>query len=580
MANRPENHITGDKSVRQISAMLIPDEWTISIPDSDYGLDMLVEVVQNNKTTGKFFFIQAKGTSMQSRNGEISYTMDVDRIKDYSEIKLPVLFVYYSKAENKFWGRWMNSIYKTLTEEQKGQKTVTLRFVSWNEIDQNYLKSIGEEIALSITTRVALHCEMLPEQFRRFHHQVVTCARRFIGNDISEDTRLACKTLTVCYAGELHDGTCSLIDDYNRTVIPISLEEKDFLYYPSLKREECPCCFLKIIYAIGIHSFEFSSQSVDYVLLFPDQGVMGHICPAIRATFVMHLPAEKMANVSKLLQIAVLGGYGEIVQSIIMCAFTYAVKSECEISLYQKLLSECISWTPVEESKGPLFYNLANSMRTLDLHESFSFYRQAAKSEPDYKNRFYWWQEVAGVLYLMRHYKFAENFYRKARKLAPQLCREDINILIADCLVCQGRLENALKEEHIYIEQREKISWGVKLKNYVTGLMISQKICNFDATAWFNQGVRFSRCNKHEDSFFAFLFAWRLYDRDCEALTNAFIEALNSKNNKVAAFILYALRESFPEEGYKLLVKNLLINGIPDEQTEALIGFFQEGGSL
>ena len=146
MANRPENHITGDKSVRQISAMLIPDEWTISIPDSDYGLDMLVEVVQNNKTTGKFFFIQAKGTSMQSRNGEISYTMDVDRIKDYSEIKLPVLFVYYSKAENKFWGRWMNSIYKTLTEEQKGQKTVTLRFVSWNEIDQNYLK--GNDIEL------------------------------------------------------------------------------------------------------------------------------------------------------------------------------------------------------------------------------------------------------------------------------------------------------------------------------------------------------------------------------------------------------------------------------------------------
>lgn len=557
MANRPENHITGDKSVRQISAMLIPDEWTISIPDSDYGLDILVEVVQNNKTTGKFFFIQAKGTSMQSRNGEISYTMDIDRIKDYSEIKLPVLFVYYSKAENKFWGRWMNSIYKTLTKEQKVQKTVTLRFASWNEIDQNYLKSIGDEIALSITTRVALHCEMLPEQFRRFHHQVVTCARQFIGNDISDDTRLACKTLTVCYAGELHDGTCSLIDDNNRTVIPISLEEKDFLYYPLLTREECPSCFLKIIYAIGIHSFEFSSQSVDYVLLFPDQGVMEHICPALRETFVMNLPAEKMANVSKLLQMAALGGYGEIVQSIIILAFTHAVKSECGISLYQKLLSECISWTPVEESKGPLFYNLANSMRTLDLHESFSFYRQAVKREPDYKNRFYWWQEVAGVLYLMRRYKFAEIFYRKARKLAPQSCREDINILIADCLVCQGRLENALKEERIYIEQREKISWGVKLKNYVTGLMIQQQICNYDASYWFNQGVSSSHCNRHEEAYHSFLFAWRLCDGDYEALTNAFLATVITKNSILVALIFVALRELYPNDGYKLLVSNI-----------------------
>ncbi len=42
MALRPDNHITGDKAIRKISDRLIPDEWTISIPDSDYGLDMHV----------------------------------------------------------------------------------------------------------------------------------------------------------------------------------------------------------------------------------------------------------------------------------------------------------------------------------------------------------------------------------------------------------------------------------------------------------------------------------------------------------------------------------------------------------
>lgn len=97
MAIRPDNHIVGDKAIRQISATLIPEEWTISIPDADYGLDMLIEVVEGNKTTGKFFFIQSKGTQSVSVNGHISYSFPVERLKDYSEMKIPVLFVYYSK---------------------------------------------------------------------------------------------------------------------------------------------------------------------------------------------------------------------------------------------------------------------------------------------------------------------------------------------------------------------------------------------------------------------------------------------------------------------------------------------------
>ncbi len=61
MALRPNNHITGDSAVRKIASDLIPEEWTISIPDSDYGLDMLIEVVRDNKTTGKLFLYNLKG---------------------------------------------------------------------------------------------------------------------------------------------------------------------------------------------------------------------------------------------------------------------------------------------------------------------------------------------------------------------------------------------------------------------------------------------------------------------------------------------------------------------------------------
>ena len=135
MAERPNNHITGDVAIRDISSKLIPEEWTINTPQSDYGLDLLVEVVNNNMTTGKFFFIQSKGTINSSQQDSISYSLEVERIKDYSKIAIPVLFVYYSKADNRFWGRWMNSLYDTLTEKQQRQKKVTLKFDSANEIE-------------------------------------------------------------------------------------------------------------------------------------------------------------------------------------------------------------------------------------------------------------------------------------------------------------------------------------------------------------------------------------------------------------------------------------------------------------
>ena len=192
MAIRPDNHITGDKAVRTISNNLIPEEWTISTPESDYGLDMLIEVVRNNQTTGRLFFIQSKGTMESSENGCITYSMDVSRIEDYSKMELPVLFVYYSKKDNKFWGRWMNSLYKTLSDDQKKQQTVTLKFSPYNEIDTDYLRSIGNRIERSITDCVSISCKDIPANFRRFHIQAINIAQQYIGPEIIDDVRLSC----------------------------------------------------------------------------------------------------------------------------------------------------------------------------------------------------------------------------------------------------------------------------------------------------------------------------------------------------------------------------------------------------
>ena len=138
MALRPNNHITGDSAVNQIKAQLIPEAWIVNDQTNDYGLDLNVQVCQDNHTTECFFFIQSKGTEDVSYEGEISYAMSVERLKDYRNMPLPVLLVYYSKTENVFWGIWANGIYNTLTDEQKEQKHYSVRFHRRNIIRGGY----------------------------------------------------------------------------------------------------------------------------------------------------------------------------------------------------------------------------------------------------------------------------------------------------------------------------------------------------------------------------------------------------------------------------------------------------------
>lgn len=576
MANRPENHITGDKAVRKIEDRLIPEEWTISTPDSDYGLDMLVEVVLDNKTTGKLFFIQAKGTTESSQNGQITYSMDVDRIKDYSEIKLPVLLVYYSKTDDKFWGRWMNYLYETLTDTQKEQKSVTLTFYSYNEIDVDYLKSIGREIDLSITHRTSLYCENLQDQFKQYHNQIITIAKQYIGSDITEDSHLTCQTLSFCYEGCLQDGYVIVIFGKNKICVPIKISSLGFLFYPSLKKEECPDCFLDLIYAIAIGSSQISLQSIDYVLLNPCQNALNLISIEVWTSFIYRLPVDKIKEILELFKLSVQGQCGEIAQAIILIVFIHSINNEENANLYRKLLSLYLSYNKENEIRGRLFYNLANSIKNKDIYEAFSLYVKAIKYEHQYRDKYYWWQEVAGVLYITRHYKIAESFYKKARELNPERCRNDIDILISDCLICQGKIEDALDAEHNYINKLDKLSSVVLLKNNITNMMAKREVSIFDAVYWYNQGISAARDNRQIDSEECFLFAWRLNDGDIEALLNAFFGAFNGKDDAKMAFIISALRERSPIESYKKIVSTILsCNGLNDS-AEAVIGLLKQ----
>lgn len=570
MAVRPDNHITGDIAVRNISSKLIPEEWTISTPQSDYGLDMLIEVVNENMTTGKFFFIQSKGTINSSQNDLISYSLEVERIKDYNKIDIPVLFVYYSKSDNKFWGRWMNSVYDTLTDKQKQQKKVTLYFNSNNEIDTDYLRSIGEKIDMSITRNVSVRCKELTSEFKNFHGQVINVAHQYVGPNISGDDRLASKTVWVSYSGTIHDGKVILTSDKECVSVDLNCAEREWLYYPKPNKSECPDCLLNLIYLIAIYSSNISTQSQDYVLAYPRKSILEILPSETWLMFLNRLKEDKLLNISAVFSEAILCECNEIAEYTLLRVFMASLKDDKYKTLYVELLSEYLSSDYPSEVKGRVLYNLANSIRSVNIYEAFSYYIKAAKYQTLYKEMYYWWQELAGVLYITRHYKFAELFYKKAKRLAPKKCRDDIGILIADCLVCQGRIDEALTEEYMYVDDGHKLTGVINLKMVVTEIISRKNVLIENSTYWFNQGVTASRECRFRDAMECFLICWRLNDGDFEALNNALIEAMNLKDDAKTCLIILAQKEISPDNAYKSLVSLILNNAGEKKMNEVL----------
>ena len=564
MAIRPDNHITGDYAIRKIKSALIPEEWTISTPEADYGLDMLIEVVIDNTTTGKFFFIQSKGTLDSSRNGIITYSMDVERIKDYQKVELPVLFVYYSKPENKFWGRWMNCLYLSLTPRQREQQTVTLTFTSRNAIDVDYLRSIGAFLDSSITSRLSLLSDIKNDEFIRFHHRFFSLSQQFLGSIITDDSHLTCESISLSYEGTPQNGFITLSFHGETNKIPTDLISCDFLYYQSVKQEDCPECVLDAIYVTAFFCSKYSSKCLEYILTNPRKKALDYISLGKWQEFLSLLPLESLNKANGLFEIAVRDHHEDIAQSILIVVFSASIDNPRLQSLYRELLSYYLKNEQEGESKGNICYSLANSMRSANLYESLSLYMRAVRIEPMYRKMYYWWQEVGGVLYLTGHFYFAEHFYKKARKISKIECREDIGILISDCLICQGKIKNTIIEEQDYINNSEgSISSRILLKSIITESMDDQEIKDFTPIFWFNHGITTSKEGNHSEALKCFLYAWRLNDGDIESLVNAFFEAYIIHDTVKVAYILNTIREQSPDEGYRMIVSAILSNKIP-----------------
>jgi hypothetical protein len=140
---RPRNHIIEDES-ESILKKLLPTEWVLRKLSPDYGIDYLVEVFENNKSSGIHFFIQLKGTDNIEKNGTINYRLSKNHIEYYSKLSLPILLVYVSITSEKAWAKWVNR-----TKVNPPYKSKEISYSSNDLLSTERFKYLGKNISLN-----------------------------------------------------------------------------------------------------------------------------------------------------------------------------------------------------------------------------------------------------------------------------------------------------------------------------------------------------------------------------------------------------------------------------------------------
>lgn len=81
----------------------LPKAWIVRDKNPDVGIDMEIEIVEDEEVTNKMIWVQLKATEKVSTKKEISYSMETKHLKYYEGCPVPVIIVYWIKSEEKFY---------------------------------------------------------------------------------------------------------------------------------------------------------------------------------------------------------------------------------------------------------------------------------------------------------------------------------------------------------------------------------------------------------------------------------------------------------------------------------------------
>jgi tetratricopeptide (TPR) repeat protein len=590
---KPRKHIVQTISNKAF-ANIVPDEWAARELDQDYGLDFMLEIFEDEYSTGKILFVQLKGTDDEPENDSITYQIKRTHLEYYSSIPTPILFVIYSVPSKAFWAVWSNNLESFLEKKKDDQKSNLLRLTKDQIIDDSYFKDLPAYFTQDLPDKVTISSNADSDISKYYNAKLIDWLKHYFQETIVADSSLLNQKISLDYqTTNSKDLEVNIKFSLSSSTIEIdSVATNKSLLLPITNFKMLDKIFVKPLVQLSIALLDYNVDGSTTLLI-----------KCIEADSTIEFSPENTLSIGtklvskgniKLLQkfieaIIEIENYSEfqLLNFIILSA-----KDENSVKYYQSNLEKVISQVDDGNFKGVLCYNLANSYRGSDeFYLASRHYQYARKFEPKYLTKPYWWYEYAGVMFLTKHYKVAEQFYKKSEKLGGEkLHGRLLWALTGDCLFYQCKFTEANVYFKKYMEAQDDVPDEFFLKYDVCRNMIlagfdevkpniqtsnelidkAEKERSIDllgeaieknplnALAWFNYGVSLDQQEQPKQAFMAYLTACSIAEWDIEAWKNCFLISWNLRSiEKLMVFYKIILRR-FGLESVNYLADHIL----------------------
>lgn len=512
---RVRQHIIEEESRKEF-ANILPSGWVANDFHKDYGKDIHVEIFKNNNATGKSFIVQLKATDSENLHSDISIPIKVDILEYYETILTPVLLVFYSTKTKLFRGIWANFLLHTL-DTKPTQKQVTIKLTHQHYMDTSFFISLESKFENTISLKTNLTIENNSSLGQHFRNRILKWMEKYYSKHYSlQDERHPFKTKIVLdnRAGKLHITVSTNGGSFELDSIE-EMNVQRFVLNPYVNNDSIEAEEAELLFILSSCFSRYSPTNSLQLL----KGVL----TLYKGKY------KTQENLQQIGLFAIENGCAFQLQELIDTAIENELISdfqhlnnvflttEYHLDSYSKNLLKAIHRFSDKSTKGIFSYNIANFYRNTGLtHLSFKFYNQARKLNEEYLMKEYWWQELAGVAFVCKHYKISEKLYKKAISLKHQKGSHEITYaLLGDSLLWQGKF---LEANDFYLEYLQTPSPKSPSNFYV----FSQSMCEqFISHGYHNYAL-------NEDLSYKILLSIKEDNEENEILTAIEAYPLNS----------------------------------------------------
>ena len=589
MPKRPIQHRLEDKSRVKFQDIL-PEMWVYRDKDKDYGIDGEVELFgENEKAQGLIFYIQLKATKSKDKSVILNVDLDIDTLKYYKSLDIPVLLVRYSDFDNSIYVRWINNVDLFFAKEEA--KTFRIKLSEddkWNSSThtklENYLKkvrllkssSFGFPIPISITIN---------------ENKVNGFSKGILNTLIKKELKSYSDFITI--KNNIEKSLVEIFLNNDELKIDISNLAGCSFHSISLREKNSFTKDISKDILIGIALGLIQLGKVEYCgriifennlkqrLIEKKELLIYFIVPLIHSSFfeeTLHIIEEILDDESH---------FGlDIISKLHILLVANTNNEERNTALENFFKNQIIKAEAKNEEQqiGIANYNIGNHYSNRDKYlKAISHFNLARKFAPIYLKQSYFHSEIASVLFRYGKYKFASIFYSNSLAL-----NQDINItaLYADSLMFAGEYKRSSKLFEEYIEKTEKPIEEFILKSILLNAIIDkykietqsrnqkeankyadivnnkiyknptqqlEKALEYDLLcdlAWFNLGITYSEKNNFDDAVICFSMSALINNGDIEAWKNATISCFNSKSNQFLIQFIIVTAYFFNKEDF------------------------------